>query len=93
MLLGGCSRALACTDCHDPHRDDDPDDLAALATPAGNATCTKCHPDYAGREALRAHAHHDPDAAGGVCINCHMPRKNLALLDYFQADQEHLDFV
>ncbi len=79
MLLGGCSRALACTDCHDPHRDDDPDDLAALATPAGNATCTKCHPAYLGREALRSHSHHDPDAAGGVCINCHMPRKNLAL--------------
>jgi hypothetical protein len=79
MLLGGCSRALACTDCHDPHRDDDPDDLAALATPAGNATCTKCHSAFASRQALRAHSHHDPDAAGGVCINCHMPRKNLAL--------------
>jgi len=79
MLLGGCSRALDCTACHDPHRDDDPDDLAALATPAGNATCTKCHPAFANREALRSHAHHDPDAAGGVCINCHMPRKNLAL--------------
>ena len=79
LLLGGCSRALACTDCHDPHRDDDPDDLAALATPAGNATCTKCHAAYASRETLRSHAHHDPEAAGGVCINCHMPRKNLAL--------------
>ena len=79
MLLGGCSSALACTDCHDPHRDDDPADLAALATPAGNSTCTKCHPAFAGREALRAHSHHDPDAAGGVCVNCHMPRKNLAL--------------
>jgi hypothetical protein len=79
MLLGGCSRALACTDCHDPHRDDDPEDLAALATPAGNATCTKCHSAFASRQALRAHSHHDPDAAGGVCINCHMPRKNLAL--------------
>ena len=79
MLLGGCSRALACTDCHDPHRDDDPNDLAALATPAGNATCTKCHSAFASRQALRAHSHHDPDAAGGVCINCHMPRKNLAL--------------
>jgi hypothetical protein len=79
MLLGGCSRALACTDCHDPHRDDDPGDLAALATPTGNATCTKCHSAFASREALRAHSHHDPDAAGGVCINCHMPRKNLAL--------------
>jgi hypothetical protein len=79
MLLGGCSRALDCTACHDPHRDDDPEDLAALSTPAGNATCTKCHPAYASPAALRAHSHHDPDKAGGVCINCHMPRKNLAL--------------
>ena len=79
MLMGGCSRALACTDCHDPHSNDDPDDLAALATLAGNATCTKCHLAFASREALRSHSHHDPDAAGGVCINCHMPRKNLAL--------------
>ena len=79
MLLGGCSRALACTECHDPHRDDDPEDLAALATPAGNATCTKCHSAFASRPALRAHSHHDPEKAGGVCINCHMPRKNLAL--------------
>jgi hypothetical protein len=70
---------MACTTCHDPHRNDDPDDLAALATPAGNATCTKCHPAYVGREAVRTHAHHDPDGTGGVCINCHMPRKNLAL--------------
>jgi hypothetical protein len=79
MLLGGCSQALDCTACHDPHRDDDPEDLAALSIPAGNATCTKCHPAYVGPAALRAHSHHDPDKAGGVCINCHMPRKNLAL--------------
>jgi len=64
---------------NDPHRADDPEDLAALSTPAGNATCTKCHPAYASPAALRVHSHHDPDKAGGVCINCHMPRKNLAL--------------
>ncbi|HEX7596652.1 MAG TPA: cytochrome c3 family protein, partial [Polyangia bacterium] len=79
MLLGGCSLSMSCTTCHDPHRDDDPADLAALATPAGNATCTSCHPAYLERQALAAHAHHDPDGAGGMCINCHMPRKNLAL--------------
>jgi hypothetical protein len=79
MLLGGCSKAMSCATCHDPHREDDPADLAALATAAGNATCTHCHAAYASDEALHSHAHHDPKGAGGVCINCHMPRKNLAL--------------
>ncbi len=30
-------------------------------------------------EALRAHAHHDPAGAGGACLACHMPRKNMGL--------------
>ena len=79
MLMGGCSRALACTDCHDPHRNDDPDDLAALATRPATPPARNAIPPSPAAEALRAHAHHDPDGAGGVCINCHMPRKNLAL--------------
>jgi hypothetical protein len=29
--------------------------------------------------ALRAHAHHDPAGAGGSCVACHMPRKNMGL--------------
>src|SRR6185436_351566 len=29
--------------------------------------------------ALRAHAHHDPSGAGGACIGCHMPKKNMGL--------------
>jgi predicted CXXCH cytochrome family protein len=79
FLLGGCARQMACTTCHDPHGRDDPGKLAALATPAGNATCLGCHQRYAGAEALRAHAHHDPAGAGGSCVACHMPRKNLGL--------------
>jgi predicted CXXCH cytochrome family protein len=81
LLLGGCSRSMSCSTCHDPHAADRPEALAALATPAGNATCTTCHPRYATPEAVRAHTHHDPRGAGGVCLNCHMPRKNVAL-DY-----------
>jgi hypothetical protein len=50
-----------------------------LATPAGNPTCTRCHAQLADRERLRAHAHHDPDGAGGSCVACHMPRKNMGL--------------
>ena len=82
FLLGGCAGAMACTNCHDPHGGD-PDErrraLAALATPAGNAACTGCHSELADRGRLKDHAHHDPDGAGGSCVACHMPRKNMGL--------------
>jgi predicted CXXCH cytochrome family protein len=80
FLLGGCASALACTACHDPH---DARDRRAreqpLATPAGNTVCTRCHAALASEPALRAHAHHDPRGAGGACVACHMPRKNMGL--------------
>jgi len=79
LLLGGCARQLSCTACHDPHGADPPGHLAALATPAGNRVCTTCHPALAAPSALRAHAHHDPAGAGGACLSCHMPRKNMGL--------------
>jgi predicted CXXCH cytochrome family protein len=79
FLLGGCARQMSCTTCHDPHGGSDPAALARLATPAGNTTCTACHAKLAGAEALRAHAHHDPAGAGGACVACHMPRKNMGL--------------
>lgn len=79
LLLGGCSHDLSCVACHDPHGKDDPDKLARLATPEGNATCTGCHASLASAPALQKHAHHDPKGAGGACIACHMPKKNTAL--------------
>jgi predicted CXXCH cytochrome family protein len=79
FLLGGCADAMACTACHDPHGSDDPASLRALATPAGNKTCTPCHTDLADADRLRRHAHHDPTGAGGSCVGCHMPRKNMGL--------------
>ena len=82
LLLGGCARQMSCVTCHDPHGEygqDGKDALARLATPAGNGTCTRCHEQYAAPEALRAHAHHDPAGAGGSCVACHMPRKNMGL--------------
>jgi predicted CXXCH cytochrome family protein len=79
FLLGGCADAMACTACHDPHGADAADALARLATPAGNMTCTGCHGALASADALRAHAHHDPTGAGGSCVACHMPRKNMGL--------------
>ncbi len=79
FLLGGCAGAMACTNCHDPHGAEPGDKLRALATPAGNATCTGCHSELADPGRLKGHAHHDPAGAGGSCIACHMPRKNMGL--------------
>jgi predicted CXXCH cytochrome family protein len=79
FLLGGCAGAMACTDCHDPHGGAQGDKLRALATPAGNGTCTGCHSELADRARLKDHAHHDPDGPGGSCVACHMPRKNMGL--------------
>ena len=79
FLLGGCARVMACTACHDPHAEDRQEKLRWLQTVAGNVVCTGCHPAYAGAEALRRHAHHDPGGAGASCVGCHMPRKNMGL--------------
>jgi predicted CXXCH cytochrome family protein len=79
FLLGGCARAMACTTCHDPHGEDARARLAQLATPAGNGVCTTCHGALSSPAALAAHAHHDPAGAGGACVACHMPRKNMGL--------------
>ena len=79
FLLGGCAQQMACTACHDPHAREAPARLAALATPQGNATCTGCHPALAEPSRLAAHAHHGPGGAGGSCVACHMPRKNMGL--------------
>jgi predicted CXXCH cytochrome family protein len=79
FLLGGCARQMSCVTCHDPHAEDAPAALARLAGPAGNAVCARCHTQYATADGLRAHSHHDPAGAGGSCLACHMPRKNMGL--------------
>jgi predicted CXXCH cytochrome family protein len=79
--LGGCASAMPCTTCHDPHVEDPADKLRELATPAGNAICTKCHGQYAGDAALAQHSHHKVGGAGAACIACHMAKKNMGL-DY-----------
>ncbi len=79
FLLGGCSGALRCTACHDPHAEDRRADLDRLGTVAGNAVCAGCHAKEAAPAALAAHTHHKPDGDGSACLGCHMPRKNAGL--------------
>jgi doubled CXXCH motif protein len=80
-LLGGCSGAMACTACHDPHGGGGREGRSPgeLALPAGNGICTSCHAELADSGRLAAHSHHDPRGLGGSCVACHMPRKNMGL--------------
>lgn len=79
FLLGGCSKAMSCAACHDPHTEDRREDLDALAGPRGDALCLRCHGKYEALEARRAHTHHAPGGEGSACLSCHMPRKNAGL--------------
>src|SRR5207244_3907328 len=69
--LGACSSQMACTVCHDPHTEDPPEKLRALATQAGDHVCAGCH------HVAPEHSHHQ--SVG--CIACHMAKKNMGL-DY-----------
>ncbi|WP_394826163.1 multiheme c-type cytochrome [Pendulispora albinea] len=78
MLLGRCQ--ASCVPCHDPHARESGGRTRHLdATADGNAMCTSCHTTLRTRESVHAHTRHDPDGAGGRCMGCHMPRKNLSL--------------
>ena len=79
FLLGACATAMSCVTCHDPHALDAPAKLRSLETTAGNQICLSCHPQYRSADALQRHAHHEPDKEGAVCVNCHMPKKNMGL--------------
>lgn len=79
LLLGGCSAAMACSTCHDPHGAADQAALDRLGTVAGNRVCTDCHSEPRFTRDLRTHTHHDPGADGSACVGCHLPKKNLGL--------------
>jgi predicted CXXCH cytochrome family protein len=79
FLLGGCTSALACTACHDPHGDDNHARALRLESKDGDAVCTRCHAGLASDDALRTHAHHEPSGVGARCMGCHMPKKNMSL--------------
>jgi predicted CXXCH cytochrome family protein len=77
FLLGGCASAMACTDCHDPHAHERP--RAAELEARADGVCIRCHTKYENVLAQREHTHHDPAGAGGRCLACHMPQKNMSL--------------
>jgi predicted CXXCH cytochrome family protein len=79
FLLGACASAMSCVDCHDPHAPDNRRRMEELDSAVGDKICVRCHPKYSTVEAQRAHTHHAPDGAGGRCLACHMPRKNMSL--------------
>ncbi len=77
LLLSDCR--ITCTDCHNPHAPDNDTRMGKLDGPEGNLACTSCHGALASPAAVKDHSHHDPVGAGGLCLNCHMPRKNMTL--------------
>jgi tetratricopeptide (TPR) repeat protein len=62
---------VSCSDCHDPHSNQLKFD--------GNAVCGQCH--LAVVYDVRTHSHHEPDAPGSQCVNCHMPAKTYMVVD------------
>ncbi len=79
FMMSACSKRASCTLCHDPHSPDQSARAKTLETKSGDAICTSCHAELASEPAARAHTHHDPNGAGGRCIACHMPKKNMTL--------------
>jgi predicted CXXCH cytochrome family protein len=79
FLLGGCTSAMTCVDCHDPHAPDQKDRLLALEGEAGDRVCLKCHGKYEAAPARALHTHHPAGSAGDRCIGCHMAKKNMSL--------------
>ncbi len=65
------AEGVTCTDCHDPH--------TARLQLAGNATCVRCH--TASVFDTAEHHFHDPAAAGGQCVACHMASRDYMVVD------------
>jgi predicted CXXCH cytochrome family protein len=76
FLQSRCTRdaKFTCTTCHNPHRND----VSALRPrdPQSDRLCTRCHTDVAAD--LPAHTHHPAESPGSRCLNCHMPRLEIA---------------
>ena len=63
---------VTCSDCHDPH-------TAKLRSENLNAVCERCH--SAAKFDTAQHHHHEPQSAGALCVNCHMPTRTYMVID------------
>ena len=78
-MRGSCYSQLNCVNCHNPHEGIG---HQWSSTPAhDDASCIKCHEQYASEESQAAHSHHQPGSEGSRCMNCHMPRINEGMQD------------
>ena len=62
---------VTCSDCHEPH--------SLKLRAQGNDLCGQCH--LSAKYNSDKHHHHNTEAAGGQCVNCHMPAKKYMVLD------------
>jgi hypothetical protein len=76
---------MSCLSCHTMHKPaDDPRSLEEWANDQlkqdmdGNTACASCHPALVAD--VSAHTRHEPDSAGSLCYNCHMPYTTYGLL-------------
>jgi predicted CXXCH cytochrome family protein len=76
-MKGSCYSQLRCVDCHNPHQATGPQWTRTAAE--DDASCVRCHQQFATDEALAAHTHHSAGSTGSRCMNCHMPRLNEGL--------------
>lgn len=74
---------MTCGSCHSMHSSDPRGQVRSdlVGESNDNGLCTQCHGELIEREASHAHSHHDPDGAGGRCVNCHMPKVVYGLVD------------
>lgn len=69
-------KGVRCTDCHDAH--------STKVKFDDNRLCTNCHlanAHTAGKYDTPAHHHHEPNSAGALCVNCHMPHTTYMEVD------------
>ena len=72
LIGGACASAIACTDCHNPHRPG-PTEVTTADAPNHLAACVRCHAKLRAPADAAAHAGH-PAGVKVSCLDCHMPR-------------------
>jgi len=79
MSAGHRDTDLSCMDCHTMHAGDPRGQMTERQR--GDATCLRCHVEYADEAALVAHTRHPADNPGSRCYACHMPQAVYGVMD------------